>query len=79
MPSFAVQCAMSNIAGGRVALGAGKFYRLFALRCVEIAREMADSNNKATLLAMAQMWLGLAEQAEKNTHPQTIMFVAPQE
>lgn len=62
-----------------MALGANEFYRLFAVRCVEIAREVADSDNKATLLAMSQMWLGLAEQAEKNTRPQTIIFVAPQE
>ena len=63
-----------------MALGASEFYRLFAVRCLEIAREVADSDNKATLLAMAQMWFGLAERADaENTDQPTIIYLAPHE
>jgi hypothetical protein len=41
------------------------FYRLYAGHCVDMARHISDPESKATLLAMAQAWLTLADQAEK--------------
>jgi hypothetical protein len=40
-------------------------YRLYAARCVEIAQQTSDPGNKASLLAMVQCWLALADQADK--------------
>jgi hypothetical protein len=37
-------------------------YRLYAVYCVEIARELADPGRKAALLNMAQAWVALANQ-----------------
>jgi hypothetical protein len=42
-------------------------YRHHAASCVEIAHHIADQDRKATLLGMAQAWLVLAYQAEKNS------------
>jgi hypothetical protein len=39
-------------------------YRLYAVYCVEIARELAD-RRKGALLSIAQAWIVLAEQLEK--------------
>ena len=46
---------------------AASYYRLNATHCVEIAHDIADRERKATLVAMAQAWLMLADQAEKNS------------
>ncbi len=40
-------------------------YRLYAVYCVEIARELAEPGRKAALLSMAQAWVALADQVEK--------------
>ncbi len=40
-------------------------YRLYAVYCVEIARELADPGRKAALLGIAQAWIVLADQVEK--------------
>jgi hypothetical protein len=77
IPSLAVEVRLLEVVGLRVSLGTTEFYRLYAARCIEIARQMMDSENKATLLAMAQMWLGLADQAEKNAHIPTILYETP--
>ena len=39
-------------------------YRLYAIYCVEIARELADPGRKAALLSIAQAWIVLANQVE---------------
>jgi hypothetical protein len=41
-------------------------YRRHALECLSFARGMTASGPKAGLLDMAQHWLALADQAEKN-------------
>ena len=41
-------------------------YRLHAAHCVDLASRISDAEGRLTLLAMAQSWLALAEQAEKN-------------
>jgi hypothetical protein len=41
-------------------------YRLYALECFRIAEGTADSRHRISLLNMAQSWLLLAQQAEKN-------------
>jgi hypothetical protein len=46
---------------------AADHYRNYAAHCVEIAHEIADQERKATLLGIAQAWLVLADQADKNS------------
>jgi hypothetical protein len=46
---------------------ASELYRSYACRCVEISYKAPDSENKLALLNMAQAWLALAEQADKNS------------
>src|SRR6266536_733879 len=41
-------------------------YRQHARECFELAKEMNDPGNKALLVAMAQSWSNLADQAAKN-------------
>jgi len=40
-------------------------YRLYAVYCVEIARELAEPGRKAALLSIAQAWIVLSDQVEK--------------
>jgi hypothetical protein len=42
-------------------------YRLHAAHCYELAERMSDAEGRLALLAMAQSWLALAEQAVKNS------------
>ncbi len=42
-------------------------YRLHAAHCIDIAERTSDAKNRLALLAMAQCWLALAEQAIKNS------------
>jgi hypothetical protein len=42
-------------------------YRLHAAHCVEFAERSSDAEGRLALLAMAQSWLALAEQAVKNS------------
>ena len=39
-------------------------YRLFAARCLEIARTTADEQTKAVVLQMARVWSRLADEIE---------------
>jgi hypothetical protein len=41
-------------------------YREYAANCLNIAQNTADPNAKLTLLDMAQVWIVLAEEAERN-------------
>jgi hypothetical protein len=45
------------------------YYRQYAAHCVDIAHDISDPNRKATLLAMAQAWLVLADLAERGDEP----------
>jgi hypothetical protein len=45
----------------------GAKYRLHAAHCIDIARRISDARSRLALLAMAQSWLALAEQAIKNS------------
>ena len=38
-------------------------YRHYAVECLLLARELRDSAHKAVLLAMADAWIALADQA----------------
>jgi hypothetical protein len=40
-------------------------YRQYAADCVRVAQQVNDPADKATLLQMAKMWLGLADLVEK--------------
>ena len=42
-------------------------YQLHAANCIEIAQRTTDHKSRLSLLAMAQSWLKLAEQAVKNS------------
>jgi hypothetical protein len=42
-------------------------YRLHAAECLCIADEITEPKNKMLLIAMAQYWLKLAQQAEEGT------------
>lgn len=41
-------------------------YRDYAANCVKIAQSIPDDRGKLSLLEMAQAWIALAEQAERN-------------
>jgi hypothetical protein len=41
-------------------------YRQHAAHCLELARGTLDMSRRSALLDMAQVWLDLADQAEKN-------------
>jgi hypothetical protein len=41
-------------------------YRRHASECLAIADDTTDPENKVLLIAMAQAWLRLAQQAERN-------------
>jgi hypothetical protein len=41
-------------------------YRQNAAECYEVARVLSDSRHKAKLLAMAQSWISLADQVERD-------------
>ena len=41
-------------------------YRQHAAHCLELARDTSDVPRRRALLDMAQVWLDLADQAEKN-------------
>ena len=41
-------------------------YREYAVECLLLARDAKDPDKKPMLLAMAEAWAKLAEQAEKN-------------
>jgi hypothetical protein len=43
-------------------------YRQNAADCCEMARMLSDPRKKAKMLAMAQSWKLLADQAERNSH-----------
>jgi hypothetical protein len=43
-------------------------YRQTASECYEAARILSDPRKKARMLAMAQSWILLADQAERNIH-----------
>ena len=43
-----------------------ELYRANAAECLILASSMTDPDSRASLFAMAQRWLRLAEQAEKN-------------
>ena len=45
-------------------MGRSQEYRLFAARCLEIARATTDEHTKAVTLQMAQVWSRLADEIE---------------
>lgn len=40
-------------------------YRRYAADCIRVAQQIQDRVDKATLLGMAKIWIGMAEKAEK--------------
>jgi hypothetical protein len=47
-------------------MSAADTYKSYAAECVKLAQGRHDSQEKATLLEMAAMWLRLAEYVEKH-------------
>jgi hypothetical protein len=52
-------------------------YRGYALECLRFARDMTGPESKAALLEMAQNWLTLADQAEKNERTELVYAPPP--
>ena len=52
-------------------------YRLRAAQCTKLAQDAADSNAKLILLDMAQAWMSLAAQADKNNQT-TLVYETPE-
>jgi hypothetical protein len=52
-------------------------YRLYAVDCVDMAQMTQDTERRAKLLTMAQAWLVLADQAEKNSTAPTLVYETP--
>jgi hypothetical protein len=52
-------------------------YRLHAAQCVDLSHSVSDSKGKSLLLHMAQSWVILAEQAEKNSET-TLVYETPE-
>ena len=50
--------------GKTLRMGRSEEYRWFAGRCLEIARHTADTQTRAAMLQMAQVWLRLADEIE---------------
>jgi hypothetical protein len=44
---------------------AARSYRQYAAKCLEISRNIVDTDRRLFLLKMAQDWLKLAEQVER--------------
>jgi len=42
------------------------YYRQHALECLRLANDTHESGTKAALIDMAQAWIKLAEQAQRN-------------
>jgi hypothetical protein len=57
--------------------GTAGFYRLYAARCIEISRQLADVDGRAVLLNMAQAWIALADRAEKSDAT-TVVYETPE-
>jgi hypothetical protein len=51
-------------------------YRQYALECLRLANDMNESSTKAVLVDMAQAWIRLAEQAQKNRRLE-LVYEAP--
>jgi hypothetical protein len=51
-------------------------YRDYALDCLRLAEATSTPETKPTLLAMAQCWVKLADQAEKNAKTD-IVYMPP--
>ena len=51
-------------------------YRLNAVNCVTVTEQISDPATRSHLLAMAQAWQKLAEQAERNSQTD-LVYVTP--
>ena len=52
-------------------------YRVYALDCLGLAEASNTTETKSTLLAMAQCWAKLADQAEKNAKTDIVSAPPP--
>jgi hypothetical protein len=71
--AFAMQTAK-----GVCGMGRSQEYRLFAARCLEIARATADEQTRAVMLQMAQVWSRLADEIEAARRESAIGGAAPE-
>jgi hypothetical protein len=61
-------CDLSIVAPrGDPGMASAEDYRRYAAGCILMAEDSADSSHRLTLMETAQIWLRLAEQAEKNS------------
>lgn len=61
------------------ATGGVDLYRTYGTQCLELARKAPDLETRLALLNMAQAWVVLAEQADKNSHAPTFVYETPEQ
>ena len=59
---------MRHILQGMALMNRSEKYRQNAAECYKAARILSDALQKAKMLARAQAWILLADQAERNSH-----------
>jgi hypothetical protein len=52
-------------------------YRRHAIECLRIADEIINARSRVLLIDMAQSWLRLAQQSEKNPAPDPVYETPP--
>jgi hypothetical protein len=52
-------------------------YRAKAAECLEAASRASDERKRANLIAMAQAWIALAGQADRNSHTDIVYETPP--
>ena len=52
--------------GGGHPVNKPDYYRQYALECLRLANDTNEPSTKAVLIDMAQAWIKLAEQAQRN-------------
>jgi hypothetical protein len=58
--------------------GQSDIYRAHAARCIKVAQKLDDAESRLDLLNMARAWLALAEQGDKNSRQETLVYETPQ-
>jgi hypothetical protein len=57
--------------------GEADAYRVHAAQCVLLARKTDDPESKSALLNMAQAWLALVDQNDRNSQSPTLVYETP--
>jgi hypothetical protein len=66
VPPLIRESVLRNAGIGMTSAQLATRYRLHAADCIKLAQSIAEAAGKLSLLNMAQAWVALAEQADKN-------------